>query len=212
MATNRRRGPRLTRRVGTRYPKKRVVVVCEGSKTEPDYLRLIDRASDTALVELEIIDESATSPKQLVERCCRLLREAKRVARRTRDPNAKIDEIWCVFDVDQHLMLVEAAEQARANDVRLAISNPCIELWFLLHFRNQTANIDRHAARRALSEHLPRYDKRIGSVDNLSGRYEVARDRARALGRKHEGDGTVFPHDNPSTGVWALVDSLGAGY
>lgn len=207
-----RGGARLGRKIGGRDAKKRVVVVCEGLKTEPDYLRLINKRSRKALVELEIIDEPATSPKQLVERACQILSESKREARRTKDPNSKVNEIWCVFDVDEHPLLRESQKQASDNGISVAISNPCIEIWFLLHFSDQTANIHRDTARRSLEVHIPGYAKKFKDISSLEGRYEQAKKRALDLQSKHEGDETHFPDNNPSTDVWKLVDSLQAEY
>lgn len=202
----------LRRSVGTRSPKKRVVVVCEGAKTEPSYLTLISPRTKDSLVELEIVPESATTPKQLVETACFRLRGAEKIRRRTRDPNDSIDEIWCAFDVDEHPRLHEACQQARDNGVKLAISNPSIELWFLLHFVDQTANIHRKDALRNLRNYIGDYDKKFTDLDSLLGKYRDAKDRARRLAQKHMGDGTNFPADNPSSGMWELVDSLGVIY
>lgn len=207
-----RGGTSLNRPVGRREPKKRVVVVCEGSKTEPSYLRLINRRARDALIELEVVDEDATSPKQLVERACGVLTAARREARRTRDPNAKVDEIWCVFDVDEHRMIREAREQAHANGVHAAISNPSFELWLVLHFTDQTAYLHRDEALRRVRDHLPDYDKCLQTLEHLEGRYADAKARAQRLDLKHEGDETQFPENNPSSGIWMLVDSLQAAY
>lgn len=206
------RGGALTRPVGTRLPKKRVVVVCEGAKTEPSYLRLINRRATDALVELEIVDEAATSPKQLVERACEIVSAARREVRRTRDPNAQVDEIWCVFDVDEHPMLREAKQQAEDNGVSIAISNPSFEIWLLLHFVDQTAYIHRDEVLRLVKAQIADYDKCVRTLDELEGRYGDARQRAQRLDRKHAGDETAFPQDNPASGMWRLVDSLQAAY
>ncbi|WP_224766082.1 RloB family protein [Nocardioides campestrisoli] len=207
-----RGGASLTRSVGSRQPKKRVVVVCEGAKTEPSYLRLINRRATDALIELEVVDEDATSPKQLVERACHIMTAALREARRTRDPNAKVDEIWCVFDVDEHPMLREAKQQAEANGVDVVISNPSFEVWLLLHFTEQTAHLHRDHALGNLKKFIPDYDKCLRTLDELEGRFEEAKQRSIRLDRKHQGDETPFPENNPSTGMWRLVDSLQAAY
>jgi hypothetical protein len=200
------------RNVGRREPRKRVVVICEGEKTEPTYLRLLNIRTREALIELEIVDEPATNPKKLVERACSLNRAAAKEQRRTKDPNARIDEIWCVFDVDEHVLLREACQQALDNRVRLAVSNPSIEVWFLLHFQDQWAHIHRHEALRVLRDHLPRYDKGFVDVEDLLGRFDAARSRAQRLDVKHQGDGTQFPDNNPSSDLWKLVQSLKAEY
>lgn len=206
------RGTSLRRRAGTRAPKKRVLVVCEGEKTEPQYLRHVNGRAREALIELEIVDERSTSPKRIVERGCQMRRDAERARRRTKDPNAAIEEVWCVFDVDEHANIREAKLQAQDNGVNVAISNPSIEIWFALHFVDCFAWTHRDAAKELVLKHIPDYDKKFLSIDPLLGRYEVARDRAQRLEAKHEGDETQFPHDNPSTGIWRLVESLRAEY
>lgn len=207
-----RGGNSLTRKVGTKDPKKRVVVVCEGAKTEPSYLKLINARTSSALVELLLLDEPATSPKQLVERACREKREAEGISRRTKDPNAKIDEIWCAFDVDEHPMLKEACQQAKDNGIAVAVSNPSIEVWFLLHFKDQQGHIHRHEALKQLRQHISKYNKHLIDLDDLLDKYAVARERASKLQAKHLRDGTKFPENNPSSDIWKLVESLGAAY
>ena len=204
--------PFSKRTVGIKEPKKRVLVLAEGSKTEPQYLALIQPRCKVALVELVLVDERATDPRSLVRRACEIKSEADRERRRTKDPNAALEEVWCVFDVDEHFFLSEARQQARDNDIQLAISNPSFEIWLLLHFQNQTAYVERGDAKYRLSLHLPGYDKTLSSLDPLEDRFEEARARAQALARKHEGDGTEFPHDNPSSEVWRLIESIEGAY
>ena len=48
-----------------------------------------------------------------------------------------------MFDRDVHHKYADAIKMANDNGFRLAISNPCLELWFLLHFHDQTAWIHR---------------------------------------------------------------------
>lgn len=189
-----------------------MLVVAEGSKTEPQFLALVQPRCQAALVELVVIDETATDPRSLVTRACSVKKHAERERRRTKDPNAILEEVWCLFDVDQHPFLKEARQQAQANGVNLAVSNPCFEIWLLLHFQDQTAYIERGDARRRLAAYLPNYDKTLPSLDPFEDRFEEARARAQSLARKHEGDGTSYPQDNPSSDVWRLIDSIGGAY
>lgn len=207
----RRSSNSLRRSVGSREPKKRVVVVCEGSKTEPEYLKQLNRRTKSALVELVLEDSDATSPKQLVERASYLLKTSQKEARRTKDVNAKADEVWCVFDIDEHPYLIESVQQAKANGVFLAISNPSIELWFLMHFEDCFAYIHRDSALKRLENYLD-YEKGAFALYPFLGNFDAARDRSQRLDVKHEGDQTDFPHNNPSSGVWRLVESLDAHY
>jgi hypothetical protein len=205
-----RRTPRpITRRpIGTKEPKKRVTVVAEGSKTEPQYLALIQPLCLAALIEVEVVDEPATDPMSLVRRAVSISKKAREDHRRTKDPNSLVDEVWCMFDVDQHPFLGEACEMARVCDVRLAVSNPSFEIWLLLHFQEQTAFLSRSEAKRSLTRYLAGYNKTLVNFEPFLGRFDSARDRAKMLDHKHLGDGTSFPQNNPSSGVWRLIESI----
>src|ERR1017187_8009342 len=139
-----RRGPR-------RQPKQRFLIVCEGTVTEPCYFRDV-RHVERSLIELQI--EPRATPKTIVERAVELKKQANRDAKRRADDNLKYDEVWCVFDVDDHRLIVEAKEQAKANGVEVAISNPCFELWALLHFQYLRADLESATGPRVRSRDL----------------------------------------------------------
>lgn len=102
-----------------------------------------------------------------------------------------------------------STDRASQKNVKLAVSNPCFELWLLLHFRDQTAHISRQDAKRVANQLGIMEGKEIRSemFDQLENQYEDAKRRARALDRKHEGDGSP-PGSNPSTCMWRLIDSI----
>jgi hypothetical protein len=197
----------LRRRIGTRRPKKTLVVFCEGEKTEPQYLEALKKQPeirDVAAVDLRIeTGHGGAVPLTLV--ALAIDARSRAVAE-----EAEIDEFWCVFDVEwprNHPGLSDAARQARENDIRLAITNPCFELWLILHFNDHGAWLDNDDARR-LRRAL---DGSTGkSLD--AGKYMplvgAAARRAADLERRHQKDATVFPHDNPSSGMHRLIASI----
>ena len=195
---------RLNRRQPFRAPRRRILVVCEGKKTEPLYFRALIREEALKLVEV-VIDDKSGVPKTLVERSIHLKKDAARDAKREGDDFLRYDAVWCVFDVDSHPNLPEAKQQARDNGVNLAISNPCFELWLLLHFQDHTAFIDRKKLQRACSERMPGY-KKEAPYEVLRGTYEEAVARAESLERRHNRDGS--PGENPSTDVFKLTTVL----
>ena len=113
-----------------------------------------------------------------------------------------------MFDIDEHPSLHEVRTMAADNGINLAVSSPCLELWFLLHYADQTAHIDRHDAQRRSAD-LLHCEKALtrDALESLEEFYPEARDRARALDSKHAGDGSP-PWTNPSSGVWRVVDSI----
>ena len=147
------------------------------------------------------------TPTSLVRRAREYLR-----TRRPRREDPDFDEIWCVFDTDQHPNLAQAINEAGQSGIGVAVSNPCFELRLVLHAQNQTAPIHRHAVQRS-SEELGFSDgKRIPDTarNRLVEAYDSAKQRARALDERHAGNGSP-PRENPSTDVWRLVDRLRNG-
>lgn len=118
----------LARRLAYREPRKRVLIFCEGTVTEPQYFDDFRRHEHNPLVDV-VIDDEGGSPKTLVERAALRKKTAENEAKRFRDENLKYDEVWCVYDVDEHPKLADAFQQARDNQIELAVSNPCFELW-----------------------------------------------------------------------------------
>jgi hypothetical protein len=178
------------------------LIVCEGIVTERHYFNDL-RIQIKSLVELQI--EPGGTPKTLVERAVDLKNSAERDAKRAKDENLKFDAAWCVFDVDEHPFLAEARQQARDNGIRVAVSNPCFELWALLHFQEQHAHIERHEVQRLCRQHMPGYEKRLPS-QTLLPVYDDAVRRSEELERWHQARGT--DGDNPSTGVHRLTEEI----
>jgi hypothetical protein len=197
----------LRRKTGTRRPKKTLVVFCEGEKTEPQYLEALKKQPeirDAAAVELRIeTGHGGAVPKTLVT----LAIDARD---RAVAEEAEIDEFWCVFDVEwpkNHPGLSEAADRARKNGINLAITNPCFELWLILHFSDHGAWLDNDAARRLRHRLDGSPDKSLDAAKYMP-LVGVAARRAAALEARHRKNGTGFPDDNPSSGMHRLIDSI----
>jgi RloB-like protein len=176
----------------------------EGLRTEEQYLTYWRRQyRDRVLVE---IDPYRGAPMQLVQRAVEAQRIEAREERRGR--GRAHNQIWCVFDRDEHPNFAAAIDLAKSHNINLAISNPCIELWFILHFENHTAYIERQVAQRR-AEQLLGCSKVLteSALSALAGRYEKARRHAIKLDEKHAGDGSP-PVSNPSSGVWRLIDMI----
>lgn len=128
---------------------KKYYFVFEGSNTEVDYFKGIEKYSKeleiSNFIKLIILekDESISThsdPK-------RLLHEARRTKEeliQTKDFDEEIDKFVLVFDRDsfkpvdkkrqEYLDFINEAEK----DAILAVTNPCFEIWLLLHFDKVT--------------------------------------------------------------------------
>lgn len=193
----RRRPPRL-------QPRKRLLILCEGKITEPNYLNALRHAHRNRLIDVEVVPDCGV-PKTVVEYAVERKKAAYREARRYSDQYRAYDEVWCVIDVDEHPRLAEAKQQARDNGIELAISNPCFELWILLHFQDQFAEQNRAVIQHACRAHMPDYNKHV-NYEALQSRYEDAVSRAQRLElwqteRQNSGG-------NPSTKVHLLTETI----
>ena len=200
----RSRSRRPARRAPFRAPRRRLLVVCEGRVTEPQYIRGLERQLRNTTVEV-VIPRQHGVPRTLVDAAVALKAKADRDARRLKDDFIAFDEVWCVYDVDAHPKLSEALDKAKANGVELAISNPCFELWLLLHFRDSPGARDRHDVQRLVGSFIGGYQKRV-DFDQLAPGLDSARARARRLHEDAERMGESGR--NPTTGVFRLVDSM----
>lgn len=179
-------------------------MVCEGKKTEPYYFKAFQHHVRNRLVHVEIQAEGGV-PKTAVELAIELRDEADRDARAKDDEYLRYDEVWCVFDVDEHPNLEEACHCARDAAIQLAISSPCFELWALLHFQEQAEQIHRHAAQSAVKSYLPQYEKELDFRRLIPG-YTEAVSRATRLEALAHAHGE--PRRNPSTGVFRLTERI----
>ncbi|HYO51384.1 RloB family protein [Archangium sp.] len=208
MVSRRRHDERSIRRRGpTREPKRRILIVCEGQETERGYFKGFQHEVRNPRVHVEVAGETG-EPLQVVQVAVRRKDEAASEARQQRDENLRWDEVWGVFDVDEHARLDAARQLARKNGIDLAISNPCFELWALLHFQEQQAHIERDKAKAALQRHLPGYDKALDFARLHPGYSEAVR-RAQRL--DEDAERQEKPGRNPTTGVYRLTESIRQG-
>ena len=129
-----------------RNPKRRFLLVCEGEKTERQYFLGFVKKFRSAVVEV-VVHPHQGAPVTLVELAQKEQREAKRRAKSENDANLLFEEVWCVFDVDVHERIPEALDTARQSSICCAVSNPCFELWLLLHFTRMMQVLKRAAKR-----------------------------------------------------------------
>ncbi len=164
-----RQRDKLARKQGRRDAYDRILIVSEGSKTEPNYFNEIRRFYRLHAANIQVCHSaSGTSPLQVVEYARDLFLRG--------DPHTKIgarafDTIYAVFDRDDHqnyfaaLDLAKKLNENHKNDDKRAVqffsiaSIPCFELWLLLHFEDINAPLHRNDVSKRLKTHLPDYEK-----------------------------------------------------
>lgn|SRR5690606_6248533 len=175
------------------FPLRRTILVyCGGRRTERDYFEALRQRLRASSVTVKIL-QSGIAPEALVRAAADY---------RMRRPGV-FDEVWCVVDVDE-FDIAAAATAARADGIGLAVSNPCFELWLLLHHTDCRAYCNGcQEVHRRLRKWVPGYDKaRLNFAQFAEGVDDAVR-RARDL----DPSGTAY-EKNPSTSVWRVVDSI----
>jgi len=197
----------LKRQVATRSVKKTVLVFCEGELTEPDYvqaLRRVPEIANSASVDIRISDAHGT-PVTLVDD-----------AIRAKNADPEIDECWCLFDVEwprdhpeqHHPHLLEAIDRAKSiPGIYTAVSNPCFEIWLLMHYTDVTAFAYNEDAARLSKAKDGRRGKAIDAAAYMPLRAEASR-RAKVMEAWHSSAGTKPPQDNPSSGMHRFLDAI----
>lgn len=211
-----------------------IVIICEGKDTETTYFENFN--SKYTKVDVRVADKKskgknkgkATDPESLV-------RKAVEIKKEYQIDEKNGDRVWCVFDVDINYNNNNAIESkiqeiqksrtvASKSKIRLGVSNPCFELWYLLHFEYTTANLKNYdEVKKRLSRYLNDYDKSKNVFEELKDRMNIAIDNAYRLKNYHESIGRNLPEDetdnlkinadfmvrsNPYTTVHNLVEYM----
>jgi len=212
---NDRQRNKFERKQKKRASHDRILIVSEGSKTEPLYfddIRKIHRLY-TAHVEVRR-SELGTSPIQVVQYAHDLFLNG--------DSHKKIqarafEQVYAVFDRDQHPSYRQALERAKSldgklkNDAKQSItfqaiaSVPSFELWLLLHYEDIQAPLHRDEVMRHLKQHIPGYEKGAGKAfATTSEHLAVATQRAERLAARF----TAHTAPEPFTAIAGLVALL----
>ena len=117
-------------RVGGIRRKKRIIIATEGTNTEPAYFMHLNKLHGSDLV-IPIKRDTHPSPPQV-------LRDLKLYLNQT--GMREYDEYWIVSDVDywtdpQKQTIEEWCDECPETNFLVA-SNPCFELWLILHFED----------------------------------------------------------------------------
>lgn len=183
--------------------------MCEGKKSEPLYFKALCEELNLKSVTIE---GSGACYQAVVEHALESQKRRKREAKKTHSHNwgkEEFDEVWCVFDFERaedKPSLYRAVDKAEAHGLNLAISAPCFEFWYLLHFKYTTKPFQNASeVIKLLKTFIPDYDKTTPVFDKLSGYTDKAIVRAKKL-RKNQTLEGKYP--NPSTQVDKLVEAL----
>jgi hypothetical protein len=191
---------KLTRKQNTRSVR-RMLIVCEGEKTEPNYFRTFP--DNPAVFDALTIEGQGYNTVSLVNEAIRLKHEAQQ----KREPYS---EVWCVFDKDSFSieLFFNAIFLAGKNQIHCAYSIEAFEIWYLLHFSYIDAGLSRSQYQEKLNNVLGKtYIKNAPDMySTLLKRQPTAIHNASKL---YALQSTLsFTQQNPVTTVFQLVKRL----
>lgn len=200
----------LKRRQAKQAPYDRVLIVCEGEKTEPNYFEELREHYRLNTTNVKVTGDCGSSPISVVEKAIELYREALR-------NGVPFDRIYCVFDKDTHgtydQALATIATLKPKNTFFAITSVPCFEYWLLLHFAYTTQPFRGTTKAKSVGDqvldelktYIPEYAKGDhGHFDALLEQLSRAIAHAKQAMDEALRNGT----DNPSTQVYELVEYL----
>jgi hypothetical protein len=208
----------LKRRAAFRQERDRVLIVTEGSKTEPDYFRRLIEELGLTTAKVVIVGDGGSAPISVVEDAIKRLSQ-----------DDDFEQVYCVFDRDRHASYDQALQALNElagstgfkSKVVLAIpSVPCFELWYLLHVSDSRKPYEAAATGGSPGQALladlckknefSNYEKSgcQAFFETIRPYREIAVQRAESFLRAASAEGAQEYHENPSTRVYLIVEGL----
>lgn len=177
------------RKENTRKVNSRILIFCEGGKTEPLYFEELIKecAFPGKLADVRVVKEGKTSGVELVN--------VAKKERKKEPPVTNLDQIWIVIDKDGYTKHRETFLLAAKANINIAFSSAAFEFWILLHLRFTTKGFVKSEEIISEIERSFPYTKNDRSIytrtrDNL----KTAIENAQKV-RKHHTD--INPHKTP---------------
>ncbi len=199
------------RQIEWRKSNELALIVCEGRKTEPNYLHGLRSALGISNATINILDDGhGNDPVSVVNAA---------ISEYEKDTSI-YDRVYCIFDKDGHanyaqaLQLVQNHALAKNKILFAANSVPCFEVWLLLHYSYTTQAYVKSGKKSPcdclISDlkkkgQIPNYEKNHKGIYDLVGdRTDTAIRHAKMLSSHN----TAVNTDNPSTKMHGLVTYL----
>lgn len=204
----------LVRKKKERSKSPRYLIVCEGTKTEPQYLAEVLLTRRIPPQRVKVAPNNGNSPDRVVDHAHALYEEDAKLG-------DAYDKVFCVFDRDSHQTFEPAIQRVRqlATDGKPFVattSTPCFEFWLLLHFGYSDAPFHAAGRKSVGDQAVAQLKKKSGFAKygkGMKGVYGLLKDKtadasnhAKSLrkGLGKDGQCTV----NPWTNVDELVELL----
>ena len=199
--------------IDKRYIRCKVLIVCEGEKTEPNYFRSFHMMKNQSDLVYEIKSEGGRiNTVDVVNLAIQLRDKAKKEGN-------PYDSVWAVFDKDSFPddKFNQAIKNAEANGIGCAWSNEAFELWYVYHFDDRQTSLSRKEYKSIITKRVKKKSNRQNYVYQKNdsqmrkillecGNEEQAILRASNQVSQYQDE--KFHTHNPATTVFRLVSLL----
>lgn len=197
---------------GTKRYQKLIFIATEGEKTEPAYFEYLKSKLQQPLqIQILIIKggRSESSPDKVLERTqkeiARLKNEGKCISE---------DEFWIVTDKDNWSdkrldEVTQWCHDRSKKEIRhFALSNPCFELWYILHFEKNCGLLETPKdCLDKIKKHIPDYEKsKCPSFSRQQIEQAIRNAKNKALDAAIQEDN--WPHKPGITTVYRIVERI----
>lgn len=194
-------GDRSQRRISTRTPRNTVLVIAEGH-TERIYFRGLRQWKSS--VKIDAPNSRPTDALNLVKFCIGQMD--------ARDIDVEGGDLAiCVFDIEGNAEsnLKRALKLASENRINIAMTNPCFELWYYLHFSDITRQVTSKDVQDKLAKYIPDYSKTKDYCQLLESNRPNALLRAEKLSGPRSSDrNDVKIPANPGTSMHITIHRI----
>lgn len=189
-----------------RKSKRVILVAYEGeNKTEKNYLSNFSGRDKNYVIKA--VPGNETDPISLV----------KQASNRAKDLSLDLsddDKAYCIFDTDinpeKNIQIEKAIELAKEKNIIPIVSSPCVELWFLLHYKYTTATINGDEVIEKLKKYYPKYEKNCNIYPDIKDRTNIAIKNAKNLEKYQQQNNRKLQsvEANPYTEMYKIVEEF----
>lgn len=190
----------------SRKQKPIILIVTEGDNvTESQYFKSFQRQNSKCNIRI-IIAKHVTDPDGMVKAIKQKWKELELDAR-------KGDKAYVVLDLDCDDDKANIIRKLgnKTKEVQFVVSNPCFEVWFLLHFRYSTKPYySSDAVIKDLKTYIPEYEKNMDLSYKIADNTIKALENAEKLRKYFEELGCEWPSNarNPQTDADDVIRTI----
>ena len=171
-----------------------IFILTEG-ETEKIYLSHLKERGSNYSIHIQVY--GGNEPLKMVKRCNEIFRN-RSMSRRMGD------YAFCMMDVDDCTLddFRKAYDYAKKNNIGIILSNPCFEIFFLLHFTDNVPELSSKEMKAEVSKYISGYRETGDYWHTLLKNQNIALNRS----RKFELDADEIFTGMIVTNIWELFD------